>query len=111
MNQSNQWIKNIPQEVGWYLAGFTDGEGSFNVSLKKVSDYKSKWKIEPSFNVSQRDFSNLIVFKKILGVGMIRKRKDGVFYFEIRNYRMLIERVIPFFDKFQFRSRSKIKNF
>lgn len=107
----NQQIRKIPQEIGWYLSGFTDGEGSFNVSLKKVPDYILKWKIEPSFNVSQRDISNLILFKKVLGAGKIRRRKDGVFYFEVRNYKMIAERVIPFFEKFKFRSDTKIKNF
>lgn len=113
MNQttSNQWLKKVPQEVGWYLAGFVDGEGSFNVSLKKVSDYQLKWKVEPSFNVSQRDISNLILLKKSLGTGRLRKRKDGVAYFEVRNYKMLYERVIPFFEKFSFRSRLKVRNF
>ncbi len=107
----NKWLKNIPQEVGWYLAGFTDGEGSFNVSLKKVSDYQLGWKLDPSFNVSQKDISNLILFKKVLGTGTLRKRKDGIIYFEIRNYEMLFQRVLPFFEKFNFRSQSKVRNF
>ena len=29
------WLKQIPEKIGWYLAGFSDGEGSFNVSLRK----------------------------------------------------------------------------
>jgi len=108
---SIQWLKNIPQNIGWYLSGFADGEGSFNISLKKDAEYATVWKVDPSFNVSQRDISNLILFKKILGTGTLRKRKDGVVYFEVRNYRMLAERVIPFFEKFSFRSVSKQKNF
>ena len=107
----NEWLKKIPQETGWYLAGFADGEGSFNVSLKRVDDYKLKWKVDPSFNVSQRDISNLLLFKKILKTGTLRTRKDGVVYYEVRNYKMLAERVIPFFEKFGFRSRSKARNF
>lgn len=109
--EQKQWLKRIPQDIGWYLAGFTDGEGSFNISLKKDVEYTNIWKVDPSFNVSQRDISNLILFKKIFGTGTLRKRKDGVVYFEVRNYRMLSERVIPFFEKFKFRSISKQKNF
>lgn len=110
-NQSRQIIKRIPQEIGWYLAGFVDGEGSFNVSVRKVNDYRLKWKIEPAFNVSQKDISNLILLKKMLKTGKIRQRKDGLYYFEIANYRMLYERVLPFFEKFKFRSREKVRNF
>ncbi len=107
----NEWLKKIPQETGWYLAGFADGEGSFNVSLKRVDDYRLKWKVDPSFNVSQRDISNLLLFKKVLKTGTLRTRKDGVVYYEVRNHKMLAERVIPFFEKFEFRSRSKARNF
>jgi len=106
-----KWLAKIPQEVGWYLAGFVDGEGSFNVSLKKVEDYRMHWKLDPSFNVSQRDISNLILLKKVLGTGTLRKRKDGVVYYEVRDYHMLAERAIPFFEKFKFKSRFKVHNF
>jgi hypothetical protein len=108
---NQKWLKKIPQNIGWYLSGFADGEGSFNISLKKDPQYISKWKIDPSFNISQKDASNLILFKKILGTGTLRKRKDGVIYYEVRNYKMLWERVIPFFEKFKFRPISKQKNF
>jgi len=108
---NKNWLKEIPQEIGWYLSGFVDGEGSFNVSLKRDSTYQNHWKVDPSFNVSQRDISNLVLMKKILKTGTLRKRKDGVVYYEVRNYRMLAEIIIPFFEKFSFRSNSKVRNF
>ena len=42
-------------ELGFFLAGFVEGEGSFNVSLRKKSDYKVNWQVVLSFNVSQKD--------------------------------------------------------
>ena len=27
--------QNFPENIGWYFAGFVDGEGSFNISLRK----------------------------------------------------------------------------
>jgi len=30
-----EWLDKIPQSLGYYLAGFVDGEGSFNVSLRQ----------------------------------------------------------------------------
>ncbi len=105
------WLQKISSKVGWYISGFTDGEGSFNVSLKKVDDHRLGWKVAPSFNVSQRDSSNLELIKETLGVGNIRERKDGVTYYEVRNYSHIYEKVIPFFDKFSFQARLKEKNF
>lgn len=106
-----KWLKRIPNHIGWYISGFADGEGSFNVSLKKDADYRIRWHIEPSFNISQRDVTMLALCKRYLGVGTIRRRSDGVHYYEVRNYRALQERVIPFFEKFTFFSAAKKNNF
>ncbi len=110
MENNNNWLKNIPLEIGWYLSGFVDGEGSFNVSLRK-KDYSVGWQISPMFNISQRDRTVLDLFKKWLGCGTLRSRKDGVIYYEVSNLTSLENRVIPFFQKFKFLSSSKKTNF
>jgi len=109
--KEKKWIKQIPSRIGWYFTGFADGEGSFNLSLKKDSEYRVRWHIEPSFNISQRDVTVLNLFKRYLKVGKIRQRKDGVYYYEVRNYRALYENIIPFFEKYSFFSSTKKKNF
>ena len=38
-------VRQIEPRVGWYLAGFTDGEGSFNVSFRPREDYRNPWKV------------------------------------------------------------------
>ena len=48
-------VDQVPERLGHYLAGFTDGEGSFNVSFRKRGDYTMPWKVSLCFNVSQRD--------------------------------------------------------
>ncbi len=48
-------VKEIPERIGHYLAGFADGEGSFNLSFRKRKDYSMPWKVSLCFNVSQRD--------------------------------------------------------
>ena len=105
------WLKQIPEKIGWYLAGFSDGEGSFNVSLRKKQDYRVEWQVVLTFNVSQRDITNLFLLKRYLGCGRLQHRKDGVHYFVAGNYKSVIERVIPFFERFYFLSASKKKNF
>lgn len=106
-----KWLKNIDPKHGYYIAGFTDGEGSFNVSLKKRNDYAGEWKITASFNISQKDRVILSWIKKILGCGTLRERKDGVVYYEVTNITSLKEKIIPFFTRFNFLSGKKKTNF
>jgi hypothetical protein len=104
-------VEAVPPDIGHYLAGFTDGEGSFNVSFRPRSDYAFPWKVSLCFNVSQRDPAVLFLFKKCLECGTMRQRQDGVWYYEVNNLRPLLENVIPFFERFRFLSGKKKKDF
>lgn len=105
-------LQSIPQEVGHYLAGFADGEGSFNVSIvRRNKDYRNKWKIVASFNISQRDPDIPKLFKQVLGCGTVRFRKDGVCYFEVRTQADLHSRVREFFTRFPIRSKRQAERF
>ena|SRR3989338_369020 len=104
-------MKNIPVDIGNYIAGFTDGEGSFNVSIKKRLDYKESWKLTASFNISQKDIVILAWIKHILGCGTLRERKDGVVYYEVTNITSLYDVIVPFFKVYGFRSACKKNNF
>ena len=101
----------IPPRIGYYLAGFADGEGSFNVSFRKRKDYRSPWKVSLCFNVSQRDKVILALFKRHLKCGTLRERSDGVWYYEVNNLNAIMENVIPFFDRFGFLSAKKKRDF
>lgn len=100
-------IKNIPEKHGYYITGFADGEGSFNVSFRLRTDYLIGWKITPVFNISQDEREILAWVKHILKCGTIRLRKDGVWMFEVQNQKALNEKILPFFDKFRFLSKKK----
>ena len=104
-------VKRIPPRIGHYLAGFADGEGSFNVSFRKRKDYAMPWKVSLCFNVSQKDKVILALFKRHLGCGTLRGRQNGVWYFEVNNFNALEENVIPFFDRFGFLSAKKKRDF
>lgn len=101
----------IPHRIGNYLAGFTDGEGSFNVSFRNRGDYAMPWKVSLCFNVSQRDKVVLTLFKRHLKCGTMRQRQDGVWYFEVNNFAAIVENVIPFFERFGFLSAKKQRDF
>ncbi len=99
------------KKLGYFIAGFVEGEGSFNVSLRKKGDYKVKWQTVLSFNVSQKDPSILFIIKKELGCGIIKTRKDGLHSLDVTNSKDLVEKVIPYFFKYPLLSKSKINNF
>src|SRR5215468_9859299 len=104
-------VREIPPNIGYYLAGFTDGEGSFNVSFRPRDDYRSPWKISLCFNISQRDQVILALFKRHLGCGTMRQRHDGVWYYEVNNLTAIVENVIPFFERYGFLSSKKKRDF
>ena len=104
-------VGRIPPNIGYYLAGFTDGEGSFNVSFRPRKDYRNPWKISLCFNISQRDPVILSLFKRHLGCGTMRQRRDGVWYYEVNNLTAIVENVIPFFKRFSFLSAKKKRDF
>ena len=56
----------VPANLAWYIVGFTDGEGSFNVSFKRERNYGTGWKVALSFNISQRDGSVLELLQRHL---------------------------------------------
>jgi len=112
MNNTEKWLKAIRPETGYYLAGFADGEGSFNVSLRKREDHTMGWQIVLTFNVSQKESYILSQFKKIFGCGKLVQRKcDGLYMYSVTNPTSLKEKVIPFFRRFRFLSQTKKRNF
>jgi len=101
----------VPAEIGWYIAGFVDGEGSFNVSFRPREDYGAPWKVSLCFNVSQRDEVILALLKRHIGCGTMRRRQDGVWYYEVNNLCAIQTNVIPFFRRFHFLSAMNKRDF
>ena len=100
------------EKLGFYLAGFVEGEGSFNVSLRRKADYKVSWQVVMSFNVSQKDPTLLHILKRELDCGIIKIRKiDNLYSFDVTNPSDIIQKVIPYFQKYPVLSDSKKKNF
>lgn len=104
-------VKQIEPRIGWYLAGFADGEGSFDVSFRNRGDDEMPWRVSLCFNVSQRDRVILALFKQHLRCGTLGQRKDGVWYYEVDNLESIVDNVIPFFDRFRFLSAKKKRDF
>jgi hypothetical protein len=68
-------IKNSANNIldPWFLTGFTDAEGSFQVSFRYDQKYKTKWRISACFQIKLhvKDIALLNKIKNTLGVGTI----------------------------------------
>jgi hypothetical protein len=98
---------NISNEDAFYIVGFVDGEGSFNISFKIRKDYIHKIQVYPSFNISQKEKRILGWIHEILDCGTIRNRGDGVYYYEVHSLKDLVEKVIPFFQKYKLKTKKR----
>ncbi len=88
----------------YYLAGFVDGEGSFSVAIIRHPDQKFGWMINPCFQVYQhKNYREILeLYQYVFKTGKIY-RKSGthnVLNYSIDSRRNLLEKVIPFFDKY-----------
>jgi hypothetical protein len=97
-------LRNLtPEQQRHFLAGFVDGEGSFNVSFARHPTLKSHWIILTKFQIYQHeDHRELLeLFGAILGAGRIDKKSgSNVLSLTISNRRDLTEVIIPFFEKY-----------
>jgi hypothetical protein len=106
-------IKKVPNHIGWFIAGFIDGEGSFTCRVKKMNykDRKMLYKVDLVFSVCQKEKPIIALIRRYLGCGIVYQRNDGAWCLEVNNLNALRESVIPFFNKFKFLSSSKKKAF
>ena len=98
----------------YYLAGFADGESSFNVSIKKHPSMKYGWVVDPVFQVYQhkKNLPMLELFRRVLNCGYIKPKspKSNVYVYIVSERKTLAEKVIPFFRKYKLLS-SKWEDF
>ena len=79
-------LKN--NNLGWYLSGFADGEGSFCVYFSPRSRMTLGWEVRPSFSVGQNTSRPQVIqlFQQYFKCGTLRPNKgDNTVKFEIRS--------------------------
>jgi hypothetical protein len=101
---STGWMHRVPYDLGNWVAGFVDGEGSFNIPIRQTQDRGMPWRIGLSFNVSQVGEEAPRLLQSVFGTGTVRGRRDGIFYFEVTTPSALEERVFPFFEIYPLRT-------
>jgi hypothetical protein len=84
-----------------YIAGFLDGDGSLMLQIKKRKDGKKKWRFMSTicFYQDSRHDKPLKWIKKILGIGYLSKRNDGMTELRINGFeqiRNILREVNPY---------------
>lgn len=110
-------MDNMKEEdkIGYFIAGFVEGEGSFGISLNNRPDLKLQYEVRPTFCVAQTNASRNIIelIQKTLGLQetiKIHTRFNHLCGLMCQNKKHLYERVVPFFEKYQLMGEKK-KNF
>lgn len=89
--------KEDKDSIGYFLSGILDGEGSFGVKRNNL-------KKQPFFVVAMKDAKIIKLLKEFLRFGRIRKRKDGVYHYELNHPVVLRKVCLLFTEKYPLRS-------
>ena len=98
-----------------YLAGFIEGEGSINISIKKNHNAKFGITIDPEFSITQHVNGVNMLFLALnhFQTGRIRFKEgsNATLVFIISNRDSLTEKVVPFLEEhtIPFASKFKVK--
>ncbi len=95
-------------EAQW-IVGFVDGEGCFHVGINTHSDMKAGFQVLPEFTVVQheRDVQLLYALKAYFGCGVVRSNHGDRMAYRVRGREHLLQRIIPFFEKHQLKSKKR----
>ena len=109
-NNYNELRKLKRKFLHYFLSGFVDGEGSFNISFAKHPAMKSRWIILTKFQIyqhqNQRDILEL--FKEVLGAGRIDKKSGSdVLSLTVESRQSLTEKIIPFFKRYPLATKAE----
>lgn len=98
-----------------WIVGFVDGEGCFYVGVIKNKEMSSGYQIQPEFTVVQGDIDYQVLhsLKNYFGCGSVTvNRKDKTstrLQYRVKNLKDLIEKILPFFEKHQLKTKRKVE--
>ncbi|NRF89868.1 endonuclease [Paenibacillus frigoriresistens] len=117
-NYRNKWergeilLERMPKHKDQFtcgiITGFTMGEGSFHVIVRRSFTHKTGFAIRPEFSIKLKksDKKILIEIKKFLGCGKV-VTWDTTSELKINKIGDILEIIIPFFDKHPLRNVKK----
>lgn len=85
----------------WFITGFTDGDGSFAVSIAKKKS-GTGWKIQHIFTIGldPKDLDLLVQIKAYFKAGKIYTSTKGIVYYTVGSTKDIIKYILPHFDKY-----------
>lgn len=92
----------------YYICGLVDGEGSFNVSLQKDLTHKNGFRLKPVFSIGLHRENKLLLqhIQEVFQCGILRRVRSMIVY-EVTNLCSFLDKVIPFFEKYELRAKKK----
>ena len=100
---------NQQERLAYWIVGFTDGEGTFSVSLNRNSTTTTGYQVFPEFVVTQgaKSLAALKMIQDYFECGKIYENrrydnhKESLYRFVVRSFSDLTTTIIPFFQKHQ----------
>ena len=93
-----------------WIVGFTDGEGCFHIGINKNQEMKLGVQVLPEFTIVQHEVDEQVLYalKTYFGCGVVRKTHATRLCYRVRGQENLLQRIIPFFEKHQLKTRKRI---
>jgi hypothetical protein len=102
--ENQQERLSVRERKCWFLAGLIEGEGSLCVSIKNHKPSRFGYLIDPEFFIYQHKIRRglLELACEIFETGKIYPKvgNEDVLVYSIVSRRLLIQRVLPFFERF-----------
>jgi hypothetical protein len=106
---SKNKIKGI---TPWFITGFVDAEGCFNMKISKDKTHYIGWSVSPRFLIGLHK-KDLALLKEIQtffgGIGKIHSSKNTAIY-SVSRQKDIFQYIVPHFDSYPLQS-SKILNY
>ena len=105
MSTDNQQERLLSERKKWFVAGLIEGEGSFCIGIKKHPTAPYGYFVDPMFFFYQHKTRKPMIemVRATLGnVGKIKPKpgNEDVLVLQISSRRTIVEKLIPFFDKY-----------
>ena len=98
-------------KLAWFITGFAEAEGCFNINIYKTSAGKLTAKLRFSIAIMENDLDLLNLIKNYFNCGVISKpRSNGMIHFTVSKISDINNIIIPQFKNYPLRG-SKYKDF
>ena len=93
-----------------WIVGFVDGEGCFHIGINQNQTMKLGVQVLPEFTVVQHEMDEQVLYalKSYFGCGVVRKNHGRRLSYRVRGHQNLLEKIIPFFEKHQLKTRKGV---